>query len=541
MAEQTRGSRSQAPGYLVAGRYRLVSRISSGGMGAVWLARDDLLGREVALKQVLPQAGADVAQAAEQRERSLREGRIAARLTHPHVIAMYDVALDGGEPWLVMEYLPSRSLAAVLKATGPLPAAEVARIGVQLSDALAAAHSVGIVHRDVKPGNVLIAEGGRPGTVKITDFGISRAYGDVTLTQTGILHGTPAFLTPEVARGGDPTAASDVFSLGATLLTAVEGAPPFGFDDNTIALLHRVARGEVASPQRAGAMTATLLHMLEPNPEHRLTMSQARDALTAAENSEHGYPATVPTRMQVDPPDTTQHTRIETPVSTPPAARRRPSAAGWIAAGVVMLLLLAAVGIVALTRNGDSSAAQGPLPATTPTPTATPTPTPTPTPSPTAASTSATTAPTTTAPTTTAPTTTATTTTATTTPSPTPTTTSPSATTSAARTLTADSATSAVRAYYALLPTDTSTAFTRLGPKLKAQGFADYNGFWNSFQRVTAQDASSNDGGSTVTVTVDFDRGKGPTIEEVHQLAMLPGDSGALINMDTLVSSRKGK
>ncbi|MDQ2852578.1 MAG: serine/threonine protein kinase, partial [Actinomycetota bacterium] len=338
MADQTSGNRSQAPGYLVAGRYRLISRISRGGMGAVWLARDDLLGREVALKQVLPQPGADATQAGEQRERSLREGRIAARLTHPHVIAMYDVALDGGEPWLVMEYLPSQSLAAVLKARGPLPAAEVARIGAQLSDALAAAHQVGIVHRDVKPGNVLIAEGGDGSqTVKITDFGISHAYGDVTLTQTGILHGTPAYLAPEVARGGDPTPASDVFSLGATLFTAVEGSPPFGFGDNTIALLHRVARGEVTSPQRAGPMTTTLLHMLEPNPEHRLTMSQARNELTTSRMGVHGYPATAQIPSPV--PDTVQRTRVAPGFAAPSAGRRRPLA-GWIAAGVVAILLL---------------------------------------------------------------------------------------------------------------------------------------------------------------------------------------------------------
>jgi len=492
-------------------------------MGAVWLARDDLLGREVALKQVLPQPGADVTQAAEQRERSLREGRIAARLTHPHVIAMYDVALDGGEPWLVMEYLPSRSLAAVLNATGPLPVAEVIRIGAQLSDALAAAHSVGIVHRDVKPGNVLIAEGGgAPGTVKITDFGISHAYGDVTLTQTGILHGTPAYLAPEVARGGDPSAASDVFSLGATLFTAVEGAPPFGFGENNIALLHRVARGEIPTPERAGAMTATLLHMLEPNPDHRPTMSQARDALATAGKGNHGYPATVPTLVQFDSPDTNQRTRTGLPFAAPPTVRRRPSRAGWIAAGLVVLLLLAAAAsVVAVTRNGGSSAA----PLAVPPATSSATPAATTPPSP-----AATTAPTTTAPTTTAPTTTA------------PrTTTTPSATTRAAPTLTADSATSAVRAYYALLPADTSTAFTGLGPNLKAQGFDAYNNFWSSFQRVTAQDASSDDGGSTVQVTVTFDRGKGPTTEEVHRLTMLASDSGPLIDTDTLVSSRKGK
>jgi len=510
VVDETRGSRAHDAGDLVSARYRLVSRISSGGMGAVWLARDELLGREVALKQVLPQPGADAAQATEQRERSLREGRIAARLTHPHVIAMYDVALDGGEPWLVMEYLPSRSLAAVLNHTGPLPVTEVRRIGAQLSDALAAAHRVGIVHRDVKPGNVLIAEGGHgPHTVKITDFGISHAYGDVNLTQTGILHGTPAYLAPEVARGGEPTEASDVFSLGATLFTAVEGDPPFGMSDNTIALLHRVARGEVAHPQRAGAMTSTLLQMLEPNPAHRLTMSQARDALSAAGAGQ-------------------EPTRIGAPVPPPPAPRRRSSTGLWVAAGVVLALLFiaATVGVVVLARNRDTATA-APLPPVTATPTAVPAAPPTTSNSLETTTTATTPTTTTTTPTTTPPTTTTTPPTTTTTP---PTTTAPALSTTVS--------TSAVRDYYALLPNDTATAFTRLGPDLKAQGFGAYDSFWSSFQRVTARNMSSSDGGSTVRVTVVFDRGRGSTIEEDHLLKLLPSDAGPSIDTDTLLSSR---
>ncbi len=282
------------PGYLVAGRYRLLSRIGSGAMGAVWLARDELLGREVAIKQVLSTSGMDAAEAADQRSRALREGRIAARLSHPHAIAMYDMALEAGEPWLVMEHLPSRSLAAVITAHGPLPPAQVAQIGAQVADALSAAHAAGVVHRDVKPGNVLIAEGGRDqGTVKITDFGISRARGDVTVTKTGIISGTPAYLAPEVARGYEPIEASDVFALGATLFTAVEGIPPFGLDDNTIALLHRVAAGEVTPPRQAGALTPALLRMLEPDPARRPTMEQARDELADVAAGQRGDPTAV--------------------------------------------------------------------------------------------------------------------------------------------------------------------------------------------------------------------------------------------------------
>jgi serine/threonine protein kinase len=269
-----------APGRLVCGRYRLHQQIGGGGMGTVWLARDELLGRQVAVKQVLPPSGADPSAIDELQQRALREGRIAARLSHPHAISVYDVALEDGQPWLVMEYLPSRSLAAVLAEDGVLRVDQVAQIGAQVADALAATHAAGIVHRDVKPANVLIGRGGRvDGLVKITDFGISHASGDVTLTQTGQITGTPAFLAPEVAQGHEMTAASDVFSLGATLYTCLEGAPPFGMDDNALRLLHRVAGGDIERPLRAGVLTRPLQRMLAADPAARPSMAEVRDEL----------------------------------------------------------------------------------------------------------------------------------------------------------------------------------------------------------------------------------------------------------------------
>ncbi|MCW2583646.1 MAG: serine/threonine protein kinase, partial [Klenkia sp.] len=266
------------PGYRVAGRYRLLSRLGGGGMGAVWLATDERLGREVAVKQVVLPPGVDPAVAEEHRARTMREGRIAARVSHPHAISVYDVAEDGGQPWLVMEHLPSRSLADVLSADGVLPVQQVAQIGAQLADALVATHAAGIVHRDVKPGNVLVGQGDRlEGLVKITDFGISHAQGDVRLTQTGMLTGTPAFLSPEVARGQEPGPAGDVFSLGATLYTCLEGDPPFGSSGNSLEMLHRAAAGDVRPPQRSGALTATIERMLGTDPAARPTMAQVRD------------------------------------------------------------------------------------------------------------------------------------------------------------------------------------------------------------------------------------------------------------------------
>ena len=283
-----------APGRLVAGRYRLQSQIGGGGMGAVWLAQDELLGRRVAIKQVLTPSGVSAAEADQQRQRALREGRIAARLSHPHAISVYDVALEHGQPWLVMEYLPSRSLAEVLSEDGVLRVDQAAQVGAQVADALAATHDAGIVHRDVKPANILIGEGGPvEGVVKITDFGISHASGDVTLTQTGQITGTPAFLAPEVAQGRPMTEASDVFSLGATLYTCLEGTPPFGMEDNALGMLHRVAGGHVVPPHRSGSLTQPLQRILAADPADRPTMREVRDELAKLAAGRDGDTTTI--------------------------------------------------------------------------------------------------------------------------------------------------------------------------------------------------------------------------------------------------------
>lgn len=285
--------RVPGPDYLVAGRYRLRSKIGGGGMGAVWLAHDTLLDREVAIKQVLSVAGMTEDSAAQMRQRAMREGRIAARLSHRNAIAMHDVALESGEPWLVMEYLPSRSIAEILHQADTLPVDQVAQIGAQIADAMTEAHTAGILHRDIKPGNILIAEGRNAGLVKLTDFGISRSKDDVQLTQTGVVTGTPAYFAPEVARGEEPTEASDVYSLGSTLYTCVEGQPPFGVDENSLVLLHRVARGEIIPPQRSGALEGALLSMLEPSPARRPTMAQIRDRLAEVAAGDAGNTAMV--------------------------------------------------------------------------------------------------------------------------------------------------------------------------------------------------------------------------------------------------------
>ena len=263
---------------LIAGRYRLLAELGGGAMGVVWRARDEVLGRDVAVKQLRPDTGMSGAQVRQSHLRARREGRIAARLQHPNAVTIFDVAEHDGRPYLIMEYVPSSNLADILATGTVMTPAEVARIGAQLSSALAAAHAVGIVHRDIKPGNVLMTA---DGTVKLTDFGISRATGDATVTATGEILGTPAYTAPEVAQGHAVDSPADVFSLGATLYAAVEGTPPFGDDVNAMAVLLRVVRNELRPPRRAGMLTDTVLRMLSPEPADRPTMKEVSQALAA--------------------------------------------------------------------------------------------------------------------------------------------------------------------------------------------------------------------------------------------------------------------
>jgi hypothetical protein len=259
-------------------------------MGVVWQGHDERLNRPVAVKKVLLQPGLAPADAEEAVARCLREGRIAARLHHPNAVTVFDVVDEDGVPCLVMEYLPSRTLGMIMAEAGTLPPEQAADIGAQVAAALAAAHAVGIVHRDIKPDNILLGE---DGSVKITDFGISRAADDVSVTKTGMIAGTPAYLAPEVALGADPTPASDVFSLGSTLYAAVEGEPPFGLSDNTLGLLHKVALGRINPPQRSGPLTDVLVALLAADPQARPTTAQAHDLLTAVGNGE-AAPVPVP-------------------------------------------------------------------------------------------------------------------------------------------------------------------------------------------------------------------------------------------------------
>ena len=264
------------PQALIADRYRLLHRVGRGGMGVVWEGWDERLERRVALKQFYRQSGASTTEAELANQRAMREARLTARLQHPHAVPVFDAVEQDGQLWLVMQFIPSIALAAVLEQGGPLQPNEAAKVGAEVASALAAAHAVGIVHRDVKPRNILIAE---DGAALISDFGIARALGDVTLTSSGMIHGTPAYLAPEVARGGEANFASDVFSLGSTLYSTLEGRPPFGTDDNTMALLHRVASGQFPPPQRGGPLTPVIMDMLAIDTDERPSMGAVAESL----------------------------------------------------------------------------------------------------------------------------------------------------------------------------------------------------------------------------------------------------------------------
>lgn len=261
-------------GDLVAGRYRLWAKAGLNEFGEVWRARDEQLGRDVAVKPLVSHRTTGKAAL-----RAMREARVAARLSHPHAVIVYDVVDHAGKPCLVMELLPT-CLARVLAERGQLPQGMVAKIGSQIAAALAVAHADGVVHRDVSPGNVLLT---RDGTAKIADFGISRALGEPTVTDQPFVPGTPAYLAPEVAGDADATTCSDVYSLGATLYTALEEHPPVGAGEEDMeTLLARIAAEEIVAPIRTGPLTNVLLQLLRRDPALRPTMAEAAELLARA-------------------------------------------------------------------------------------------------------------------------------------------------------------------------------------------------------------------------------------------------------------------
>ncbi|UXX91900.1 serine/threonine protein kinase [Streptomyces sp. AD2-2] len=265
-------------GRRIAGRYRLTERIGRGGMGTVWRADDEVLGRQVAVKRLhaRPELSAD--ELATLYERTRREARSAARIAHPNVIVVHDVVDDEGRPCIVMEYVPGPTLAELLKDGGTLPYQEAARIGLDMVAALRAAHAAGVLHRDVKPGSVLLGAGDR---LVLTDFGIAMTDGTSTLTKTGEMVGSIHYMAPERIRGLTPGTASDLWALGATLYQAVEGRPPFR-RVTAMETAYAIAVDPLEPMKQAGPLEPLIEALLAKEPDERPTAEQAERALQTA-------------------------------------------------------------------------------------------------------------------------------------------------------------------------------------------------------------------------------------------------------------------
>ncbi|WP_244929091.1 serine/threonine-protein kinase [Nocardioides sp. W7] len=337
---------------MIAGRYSLDREVGRGGMGAVWLGHDEVLGRPVALKRIGLAPGA----AAPDLERAGREARLAARLSHPHVVAVFDLVEEGEAHWLVMEYVEGSTLAELVRDRGALDPDQASRIVGQAADGLTAAHEAGIVHRDVKPSNMLVTADGQ---VKLSDFGIARAEADPSLTQTGLVTGSPAYLAPEVASGRTATDASDVWSLGATLFHALSGRPPYEVGDNLLGALYRIVHEEPPRLPAPGWLGPLLEATMTRDPGERWTMEQVRDFLQSGPGSP--LPAPLPVRRtgtaEHDLRDLHGTQVLSRPVPTPAPVqvtrphRRRGALAVFV--GVAVVALLTVIGLAVGLGLGD--------------------------------------------------------------------------------------------------------------------------------------------------------------------------------------------
>jgi tRNA A-37 threonylcarbamoyl transferase component Bud32 len=302
-------------GLLVAGRYRLADSIGSGGMGRVWRAHDEVLHRSVAIKELTAALYVSESEQAILLARTRAEARAAARINHSAVVTVHDVLEHDGRPWIVMELVEGRSLADAVKEEGRVEPREAARIGMWVLRALRAAHTAGVLHRDVKPGNVLL---GRDGRVLLTDFGIAQIEGDTTITRTGEVVGSVDYLAPERVRGHDPGPSSDLWALGATLYTAVEGRSPFR-RTTPLTTMQAVVEEEAAELQHADALTPVITALLRKDPAARPDASEAEQMLAEAVEGRRpsGAQAYVPTQYGGSSPYRDAHGGTGTSGSNP--------------------------------------------------------------------------------------------------------------------------------------------------------------------------------------------------------------------------------
>ncbi|MER5215082.1 serine/threonine-protein kinase [Streptomyces sp. NPDC002838] len=357
-------------GQLVSGRYRLADTIGSGGMGRVWRAHDEVLHRAVAIKELT--AALYVSESDQERllARTRAEARAAARINHSAVVTVHDVLEHDGRPWIVMELVEGRSLADAVKERGRVEPTEAARIGLWVLRALRAAHSAGVLHRDVKPGNVLLSEDGR---VLLTDFGIAQIEGDTAITRTGEVVGSVDYLAPERVRGHDPGPASDLWALGATLYTAVEGRSPFR-RTSPIGTMQAVVEEEPAQPVNAGPLGPVITAMLRKGPADRPSAAEAEQMLAEAAEGRRSNRAQafVPTRHgsygqqgRYEQPQTgvtRPHPAAVTqvgPPAAPPKKRRRLRTVALVVAVVAIIGAGAAVTLREWNSGNGISATQG--------------------------------------------------------------------------------------------------------------------------------------------------------------------------------------
>jgi serine/threonine protein kinase len=364
---------------LIGDRYRLDEAIGRGGMGTVWRGHDELLGRPVAIKEVRFPAELGEQEQADLRQRTLREARATASLSHPNVVTTYDVVEDDGLPYIVMELLDARSLSDILREDGPLPPHRVAQIGLEMLGALEVSHRKGVVHRDVKPGNVLMTKDGR---AILTDFGIATMAGDPALTSTGVVLGSPAYMSPERARGLKPGPEADMWSLGATLYAAAEGRPPYD-GDNALGTLTSVISDPVEPPRVGGPLAEAILGLLEKEPAERMSSSRTRALLerAAADRSVIAAATTVAAAADLDRASRTEALPVAAAAAPPPARdaapplwrdvdepppASRPRSSAWVVIALLAVLaILAGLGWAAMRDDSPNTSAASD-PTTTP-------------------------------------------------------------------------------------------------------------------------------------------------------------------------------
>ena len=455
----------------------------------------------------------------------MREARIAASLNDAHTVSVYDIVDEDDAHWLVMEYVDGQSLAERIRDEGALPVTEVAAMGAAVAGALAKAHQRGIVHRDLKPGNILIT---KSGTAKVSDFGIARAHADDQLTQTGFMTGTPTYLSPELARGGDPTSASDVWALGATLYYAVEGQPAYEAQANPLATLQAIASGSPRPMELAGPLGGAIAAMMNPDVHERWNMATAARQLdriahgdtTMALPAGAAFGAGAATEV-LSQAEGTQ--RMGAPVLAPAAYEEGPGGGRgdepngrdhdsrltwWIVGLILLILLLLGLGYALINGFGSNN----PTPRTTTTVTSTNTHTQPP---------------------------------SRTTPPTTSTSTTPSSTTTTPTTTTTTTAANAgamkrfIRNYYADVTKadkrDQTWAELTPAMQAKAGGRAGYEGFWSTISSVDVGEMTTDPASGAVTAKLTFHVVTGGTSEERHRLGLVPNDQSFLINSDDRV------